>query len=63
MARHGNELAAVICEGIHYNAGCVPPEPGFLELLRARCDEHGIVFIMDEVLSGFRTHLGGAQAQ
>jgi glutamate-1-semialdehyde 2,1-aminomutase len=63
MERHGDELAAVICEGIHYNAGCIPPEPGFLELLRARCDEHGIVFIMDEVLSGFRTHLGGAQAQ
>jgi glutamate-1-semialdehyde 2,1-aminomutase len=63
MTRHGDELAAVICEGIHYNAGCIPPEPGFLELLRARCDEHGTVFIMDEVLSGFRTHLGGVQAQ
>jgi glutamate-1-semialdehyde 2,1-aminomutase len=62
IARHGDELAAVICEGIHYNAGCIPPEPGFLELLRARCSERGIVFIMDEVLSGFRTHLGGAQA-
>ena len=63
IARHGAELAAVICEGIHYNAGCIPPQPGFLELLRARCSEHGIIFIMDEVLSGFRTHLGGAQAQ
>lgn len=63
IARHGDELAAVICEGIHFNAGCIPPEPGFLELLRARCSEHGIVFIMDEVLSGFRTHLGGVQAQ
>jgi glutamate-1-semialdehyde 2,1-aminomutase len=63
IARHGDELAAVICEPIHYNAGCIPPRPGFLELLRSRCDERGIVFIMDEVLSGFRTHLGGAQAQ
>ncbi len=63
IARHGDELAAVICEPIHYNAGCIPPEPGFLELLRQRCSEHGIVFIMDEVLSGFRTHLGGVQAQ
>src|SRR3954453_2853074 len=63
MTRHGSDLAAVICEGIHYNAGCIPPEPGFLELLRARCDEHGIVFVMDEVLSGFRTYLGGVQAQ
>ena len=63
MARHGDELAAVICEGIHFNAGCIPPEPGFLELIRARCDAHGAVFIMDEVLSGFRTALGGVQAQ
>ncbi|MCA9880535.1 MAG: aminotransferase class III-fold pyridoxal phosphate-dependent enzyme, partial [Thermomicrobiales bacterium] len=63
MAQHGDELAAVICEGIHYNAGCIPPEPGFLELIRARCDEYGVVFIMDEVLSGFRTALGGVQAQ
>ena len=63
ISAHGEELAAVFCEPIHYNAGCIPPEPGFLELLRARCSEHGIVFIMDEVLSGFRTHLGGVQAQ
>jgi glutamate-1-semialdehyde 2,1-aminomutase len=63
MAAHGDELAAVICEPIHYNAGCIPPQPGFLELLRARTREHGVVFIMDEVLSGFRTHLGGVQAQ
>lgn len=63
ITRHGSELAAVFCEGIHYNAGCIPPEPGFLELIRARCSEQGIVFVMDEVLSGFRSHLGGAQAQ
>jgi glutamate-1-semialdehyde 2,1-aminomutase len=63
IARHGDVLAAVFCEPIHYNAGCIPPEPGFLALLRARCDEHGIVLVMDEVLSGFRTHLGGVQAQ
>jgi glutamate-1-semialdehyde 2,1-aminomutase len=63
IARHGDELAAVFCEPIHYNAGCILPEPGFLALLRARCDEHGIVLVMDEVLSGFRTHLGGVQAQ
>lgn len=63
IARHGDELAAVICEPIHYNAGCIPPESGFLKLLRERTKEHGIVFIMDEVLSGFRTHLGGVQAQ
>ena len=63
IARHGDELAAVICEPIHYNAGCIPPEPGFLELLRERTRERGVVLIFDEVLSGFRTALGGAQAQ
>ena len=63
IARHGDELAAVFCEPIHYNAGCIPPQPGFLELLRARCSERGIVLVMDEVLSGFRTALGGVQAQ
>ncbi len=63
IARHGDELAAVFCEPIHYNAGCIPAELGFLELLRVRCTECGIVFVMDEVLSGFRTHLGGVQAQ
>ena len=45
----------MICEPIHYNAGCIPPDPGFLELLRERTREHGIVLIFDEVLSGFRT--------
>jgi glutamate-1-semialdehyde 2,1-aminomutase len=63
IARHGDELAAVCCEPIHYNAGCIPPAPGFLELLRERTREHGIVLFFDEVLSGFRTHLGGVQAQ
>lgn len=59
MREHGDELAAVICEPIHYNAGCIPPAPGFLELLRARTIEHGTVLIFDEVLSGFRTSVGG----
>jgi glutamate-1-semialdehyde 2,1-aminomutase len=63
IARYGDELAAVICEPIHYNAGCIPPAPGFLELLRERTQERGIVLIFDEVLSGFRTALGGVQAQ
>src|SRR5215213_11686431 len=63
IERHGDELAAVICEPVHFNAGCIPPEPGFLELLRARTSERGIVLIFDEVLSGFRTHIGGIQAQ
>ncbi len=61
MARHGDEIAAVICEPVHYNAGCIPPAPGFLELLRARTTASGSVLIFDEVLSGFRMALGGVQ--
>lgn len=63
MAKHGDELAAVICEPIHYNAGCIPPADGFLELLREETTKHGIILIFDEVLSGFRTALGGVQAE
>jgi glutamate-1-semialdehyde 2,1-aminomutase len=63
LTEHSNELAAVICEPVFYNAGCIPPEPGFLELLRARTREHGIVLIFDEVLSGFRMALGSVQEE
>ena len=63
MAAHGDELAAVICEPIHLNAGYIPPEDGFLELLREETARHGIVLVFDEVLSGFRTALGGVQAE
>lgn len=59
---HGDDLAAVICEPLHYNAGCIPPEPGFLELLRERTREKGIILVFDEVLSGFKTSPGGIQA-
>jgi len=61
MARHGDEIAAVICEPVHFNAGCIPPAPGFLELLRERTSATGSVLIFDEVLSGFRMALGGVQ--
>lgn len=63
MAAHGDELAAVICEPIHYNAGCIVPDPGYLELLRELTTRHGALLIFDEVLSGFRTALGGVQAE
>ena len=63
MREQGDQLAAVFCEPIHYNAGCIPPEPGFLQLLRDRTREHGTVLIFDEVLSGFRTALGGVSAE
>ena len=62
LERHSGEIAAVIVEPVHYNIGCVTPEPGFLELLRERTREEGIILIFDEVLSGFRMDLGGAQA-
>ncbi|MGI9253714.1 MAG: aspartate aminotransferase family protein, partial [Thermomicrobiales bacterium] len=62
MAEQGDRLAAVFCEPIHFNAGCIPPAPGFLELLRERTREHGVVLVFDEVLSGFRTALGGVSA-
>lgn len=62
IEREGETIAAVICEPINYNAGCIPPAPGFLQLLREVTKAHGIVLIFDEVLSGFRTGVGGAQA-
>jgi glutamate-1-semialdehyde 2,1-aminomutase len=57
----GASVAAVIVEPVAGNMGVVPPEPGFLEGLRTLCDEHGSVLIFDEVMTGFRVALGGAQ--
>ena len=58
----GREIACVIVEPIAGNMNCVPPVPGFLEALRSVCDQHGAVLIFDEVMTGFRVALGGAQA-
>ncbi|MBX6379809.1 MAG: glutamate-1-semialdehyde 2,1-aminomutase [Thermoflavifilum aggregans] len=58
---HPGEIAAIIVEPVAGNMGCVPPLPGFLEGLQQRCKEHGIVFILDEVMTGFRIAPGGAQ--
>jgi glutamate-1-semialdehyde 2,1-aminomutase len=57
---HGHEIAAVIVEPMAGNAFGIPPEPGFLETLRARCSEYYAVLIFDEVKTGFRLSLGGA---
>ena len=57
------QVACLIVEPIAGNMGCVLPEPGFLEGLRALCDRHGIVLIFDEVMTGFRVAPGGAQAR
>jgi glutamate-1-semialdehyde 2,1-aminomutase len=61
FAETGGQIAAVIVEPIAGNMGVIPPRAGFLEGLRALCSEHGSVFILDEVMTGFRVHPGGAQ--
>jgi len=58
--RHA-EIAAIITEPVMCNSGCILPQPGFLEGLREVCDTYGIALIFDEVITGFRLSLGGAQ--
>jgi glutamate-1-semialdehyde 2,1-aminomutase len=58
---HGSKIAAVIVEPVVGNMGCVPPAPGFLEALRDLTARHGALLIFDEVMTGFRVALGGAQ--
>jgi glutamate-1-semialdehyde 2,1-aminomutase len=62
FAEHGDDLAAVLVEPVAANMGLVPPEPGFLELLREQCSRAGALLVFDEVITGFRVGLGGAQA-
>jgi len=62
FAEAGGQIACVIVEPVAGNMNCVLPAPGFLETLRAVCDRHGSVLIFDEVMTGFRVALGGAQA-
>ncbi len=57
----GNQLAAIILEPVVGNMGCVPPRPEFLQAARELCTSHGTVLIIDEVMTGFRVALGGAQ--
>ena len=60
-AANKGEIAAIIIEPVAGNMGCILPQPGFLEGLRDLCDKEGIVFIFDEVMTGFRLGAGGAQ--
>jgi len=60
---HGSDLAAAIIEPVAGNMGCIPPRPGYLEQLRETCTKHGTILIFDEVMTGFRVALGGAQAR
>jgi len=62
LAEVGQDVACIIVEPVAGNMNCVPPAPGFLEGLRTLCDKHGVVLIFDEVMTGFRVALGGAQA-
>lgn len=57
----GKEIACIIVEPVAGNMNCIPPVSGFLEGLRSVCDEYGSVLIFDEVMTGFRVSLGGAQ--
>ena len=63
LASVGDSVAAVIMEPVMANSGVVEPAPGYLEAVRDLCDRHGIVLIFDEVITGFRAGLGGAQGR
>lgn len=62
FAEMGDKIACIIVEPVAGNMNCIPPLDGFLQGLREVCDEHGSVLIFDEVMTGFRTALGGAQS-
>ncbi len=61
MEREGNDVACVIVEPVMGNASVIPPEEGFLQVLRKVCDDYGALLIFDEVKTGFRLGPGGAQ--
>jgi glutamate-1-semialdehyde 2,1-aminomutase len=63
IAREGDTIAAVLTEPVMCNTGCILPKPGYLEAMRELTSKHGIVLIFDEVITGFRLGLGGAQAR
>jgi glutamate-1-semialdehyde 2,1-aminomutase len=61
FGEHGGEIAALLCEPILCNSGCLPPDEGFLEFLREITKSNGALLIFDEVITGYRLRLGGAQ--
>ncbi len=61
FAELGEQIACLIVEPVAGNMNCIPPVPGFLECLRENCSKYGAVFIIDEVMTGFRVGLTGAQ--
>ena len=62
LAQYGDQIALVLMEGVMTNGGCCLPEPGYLQQARELCTRHGVLLCMDEVITGFRMGLGGAQA-
>ena len=61
LKTHADEVAAVIMEPVNYDAGCILPQPGFLESVRALTTDHDVLLLFDEVLTAFRIAAGGAQ--
>jgi glutamate-1-semialdehyde 2,1-aminomutase len=61
FAEHGSEIAGLIIEPIAGNMNCIVPKPGYLQHLRDLCTQHGALLIFDEVMTGFRVAVGGAQ--
>jgi glutamate-1-semialdehyde 2,1-aminomutase len=61
LIEQGHEIAAIIMEPVMCNNGCIEPLAGFLQTVRELCTKYGIALIFDEVITGFRTSLGGAQ--
>jgi glutamate-1-semialdehyde 2,1-aminomutase len=62
FTQEGKEIAGLIIEPVAGNMNCIPPNEGYLQALRELCTEHGVLLIFDEVMTGFRVALGGAQA-
>jgi glutamate-1-semialdehyde 2,1-aminomutase len=60
--QYPNEIAAILVEPVAGNMGCIPPQPGFLEALRAMASKHAALLVFDEVMTGFRVAYGGAQS-
>ena len=61
LKRRGDEIGAIITEPVMCNQGCIEPRPGYLQGLRDLCDEFGVALIFDEIITGFRLDLSGAQ--
>ncbi len=61
LKAHGRDIALVLMEGVMTNGGCILPRPGYLEAVRELCTKHGVLLCIDEVITGFRMGLSGAQ--